>query len=131
MSLGDSTDVVAVRVPGKINLELVVGPLREDGFHELSTVFQAVSVYDRVSVRPSDRWSVHVTGPYADRVGSGAREYAIVALPKEFEKNASSCTWNGIISRESRRSAGCRYRRAAVPPRSAAARHLPRARGCR
>ena len=79
MSPGESTDVVTVRVPGKINLELVVGPRREDGFHELSTVFQAVSVYDRVSVRPSDRWSVHVTGPYADRVPTDGSNIALVA----------------------------------------------------
>ena len=79
MSPGESTDVVTVRVPGKINLELVVGPRREDGFHELSTVFQAVSVYDRVSVRPSDRWSVHVTGPYADRVPTDSSNIALVA----------------------------------------------------
>lgn len=79
MSPGESTDVVTVRVPGKINLELVVGPLREDGFHELSTVFQAVSVYDRVSVRPAQRWSVHVTGPYAHRVPADESNIALVA----------------------------------------------------
>ncbi|MFZ2510459.1 MAG: 4-(cytidine 5'-diphospho)-2-C-methyl-D-erythritol kinase, partial [Gordonia sp. (in: high G+C Gram-positive bacteria)] len=27
------------RVPAKINLHLGVGPLRADGYHELSTVF--------------------------------------------------------------------------------------------
>lgn len=35
-----------VRVPGKINLALAVGPRRADGFHDLSTLFQAVSLYD-------------------------------------------------------------------------------------
>lgn len=79
MKPGDSTDVVAVRVPGKINLELVVGPLREDGFHELSTILQAVSVYDRVTVSTSDRWSVHVTGPYADRVPTDDSNIALAA----------------------------------------------------
>ncbi len=59
---------VTVRVPGKINLELRVGPRREDGYHELVTVFQAVSVYDRVVVESSDTWSVRTVGPYAVRV---------------------------------------------------------------
>lgn len=79
MNAGESTDTVAVRVPGKINLELLVGPLREDGYHELSTIFQAVSVYDRVTVRPADEWSVHVIGPYADRVPTDGSNIALVA----------------------------------------------------
>ena len=33
---------VTVRVPAKVNLELLVGPLRADGYHSLATVFQAV-----------------------------------------------------------------------------------------
>lgn len=70
---------VSCRVPGKINLDLSVGPLREDGYHELSTVFHAVSVYDRVTVQPSGTWSVHVTGPYADRVPTGDGNLALVA----------------------------------------------------
>lgn len=75
----ERTDVVTVRVPGKINLGLSVGPLREDGFHELSTVFHAVSLYDHVTVQPAPAWSVHVTGPYADRVPADASNIALVA----------------------------------------------------
>jgi len=41
---------VTVRVPAKINLQLGVGPLRSDGYHELVTVFHAVSIYDEVTV---------------------------------------------------------------------------------
>ena len=46
---------VSVRMPAKINIALSVGPRREDGFHELATVFHAVSMFDLVSVseRPS------------------------------------------------------------------------------
>jgi 4-diphosphocytidyl-2-C-methyl-D-erythritol kinase len=39
-----------VRAPAKINLALGVGPLREDGFHELATVYQAVSLFDELEV---------------------------------------------------------------------------------
>lgn len=35
----------------KINLALVVGPLREDGKHELATVFQRVALADRISIK--------------------------------------------------------------------------------
>ena len=44
------TNQVAVRVPGKINLQLSVGPLQRDGYHELATVFQSVSLFDEVTV---------------------------------------------------------------------------------
>lgn len=39
---------VIVRVPAKVNLQLSVGPLRKDGYHELATVFHAVSLSDEV-----------------------------------------------------------------------------------
>ena len=37
-----------VRVPAKINLCLGVGPVREDGYHPLATVYQAVDLHDEV-----------------------------------------------------------------------------------
>jgi 4-diphosphocytidyl-2-C-methyl-D-erythritol kinase len=42
---------VTVRVPAKVNLQLSVGPVRADGFHELATVFQAVGLYDEIVAR--------------------------------------------------------------------------------
>lgn len=42
---------VTVRVPAKVNLQLAVGPRREDGFHDLVNVFHAVSLFDEVTVR--------------------------------------------------------------------------------
>ncbi len=42
---------VTVRVPAKVNLQLSVGPPRPDGFHELATVFHAVSLFDDVVAR--------------------------------------------------------------------------------
>ena len=41
---------ISVRVPAKLNLFLVVRGLRDDGFHELVTVFQTVSLFDHVKV---------------------------------------------------------------------------------
>lgn len=65
---GRRSPAVEVRVPAKVNLELRVGPLRDDGFHALSTVYHAVDIADDVTVSRADDWSVEVTGPYADRV---------------------------------------------------------------
>ena len=53
---------IHVRVPAKINLCLGVGASREDGFHPLATVYQAVDLCDevRVSVRDDAELTVVV-----------------------------------------------------------------------
>lgn len=45
------TAIVSVRVPAKVNLSLRVGGAGADGYHELATVFQALSLHDDVAVR--------------------------------------------------------------------------------
>ncbi|MBK8868255.1 MAG: 4-(cytidine 5'-diphospho)-2-C-methyl-D-erythritol kinase [Actinomycetales bacterium] len=59
---------MTVRAPAKVNCELRVGPRRDDGFHDLATVFMAVGLYDEVTVTPSAVWSVRTTGRYAGLV---------------------------------------------------------------
>jgi 4-diphosphocytidyl-2-C-methyl-D-erythritol kinase len=54
------TGAVAVTAPAKINLCLGVGPAREDGFHALATVYQAIGLYDQVTVRAADDLTVTV-----------------------------------------------------------------------
>lgn len=70
---------VTVRAPAKVNLELRVGPLREDGYHDLATVFQAVSLYDEVSVATWDDWEVVAAGTYADRIPTDETNLALRA----------------------------------------------------
>lgn len=53
---------VRVRVPAKINLHLGIGDLRADGYHELVTVFQAVSLFDELALTPADELSVVTRG---------------------------------------------------------------------
>jgi 4-diphosphocytidyl-2-C-methyl-D-erythritol kinase len=53
---------VRVRVPAKINLHLGVGPLREDGFHELNTVYHAVSLFDELRVSAGDTLTLTMEG---------------------------------------------------------------------
>ncbi len=59
---------VTVRVPAKVNLELLVGPRRPDGYHSLSSVYQALSLYDDVTVGEADDWGVTVSGSLAHGV---------------------------------------------------------------
>ena len=56
------TGSVTVRVPGKVNLYLGVGDLRDDGYHELTTVFHAVSLLDEITVRNADVLSLEMAG---------------------------------------------------------------------
>lgn len=55
---------VTVRAPGKVNLQLSVGPLADDGYHPLASVFQAVELYETVtaSLREDDQIAARV-GP--------------------------------------------------------------------
>ena len=63
-------------VPAPVNLHLAVGDLRPDGYHDLHTVFQALSLYDEVSVVGSDRLSVHVSGADAGAVPTDSTNLA-------------------------------------------------------
>jgi 4-diphosphocytidyl-2-C-methyl-D-erythritol kinase len=49
---------LTVRAAAKINLLLGVGAPRPDGFHTLVTVYQAISLYDDVTVTPADGMTV-------------------------------------------------------------------------
>ncbi|GLW29511.1 4-(cytidine 5'-diphospho)-2-C-methyl-D-erythritol kinase [Actinoplanes regularis] len=53
---------VKVRVPAKINLHLGVGPLRPDGYHELNTVYHAISLFDEITARHGDTLTLTMEG---------------------------------------------------------------------
>ena len=53
---------IHVRCPAKVNLTLEIIGKRPDGYHELRTIFQAVSLYDELIVAPAARDSLTVTG---------------------------------------------------------------------
>jgi 4-diphosphocytidyl-2-C-methyl-D-erythritol kinase len=59
---------VTVRVPAKVNLQLSVGPLRDDGYHDLVNVFHAVSLADEVTAVPADRLQLSVEAAPRSRV---------------------------------------------------------------
>ena len=71
---------VTVRVPAKLNLQLAVGPPRADGYHDLVTVFHAVSLFDEVTAEPAGRDGVTVTGEGADRVPADQDNLALRAV---------------------------------------------------
>jgi 4-diphosphocytidyl-2-C-methyl-D-erythritol kinase len=73
---------VTVRVPAKVNLHLGVGALRPDGKHQLHTIYQAVSLYDEVTVETTtdDAVTVDVVGEHTDDVPLGDDNLATQAV---------------------------------------------------
>ncbi|WP_370419631.1 4-(cytidine 5'-diphospho)-2-C-methyl-D-erythritol kinase [Streptomyces sp. QH1-20] len=85
------TASVTVRVPAKVNVQLAVGGLRPDGFHDLANVFLAVGLYDEITVAPADELRVTCTGPDADQVpldGTNLAARAALALAERHGRDA-------------------------------------------
>ena len=73
---------VTARVPAKVNLQLSVGPLGADGFHEVTTVFQAISLFDDVTVAPAEKGEgikISITGQTSGGVPADNSNLAVKA----------------------------------------------------
>jgi 4-diphosphocytidyl-2-C-methyl-D-erythritol kinase len=69
-------------VPAKVNLQLSVGPLGSDGFHEVTTVFQAISLFDDVTVATApdgDGISISISGQTSSGVPTDSSNLAVKA----------------------------------------------------
>jgi 4-diphosphocytidyl-2-C-methyl-D-erythritol kinase len=53
---------VHVRAPGKLNLFFEVGDAHDDGYHEVASAYQAVSLYEDLWAEPADEFTVSVSG---------------------------------------------------------------------
>jgi 4-diphosphocytidyl-2-C-methyl-D-erythritol kinase len=56
----------ALQAPAKINLGLRVFGRRPDGYHEIETLFQEISLCDRLEFRPSSEWLLEIHGAELD-----------------------------------------------------------------
>ena len=71
-----------MRVPAKVNLQLSVGPKEDDGYHGLVSVFQAISIYDDVTLTKSDLGSgitISVIGDHTHGVPADSTHLAVKA----------------------------------------------------
>ena len=71
-----------MRVPAKVNLQLAVGPREADGFHNLVTVFQAISIYDDVTITKTELGSgitIAITGDHTHGVPADSTNLAVKA----------------------------------------------------
>jgi 4-diphosphocytidyl-2-C-methyl-D-erythritol kinase len=85
---------VTVRVPAKVNLQLSVGPREANGYHNLVSVFQAVSLFDDVTITKSHEGSgvtISVTGEQTHGVpedGSNLAVKAALLIAERFDFDA-------------------------------------------
>ena len=57
-----SSQRVHVRAPGKINVFFQVGDVQDDGYHDVASVYQAVSAYEDVYATHADGFTISVEG---------------------------------------------------------------------
>ena len=82
---------VTVRVPAKVNLQLSVGPRESDGFHNLVSVFQAISIFDEITLtmaEPGYGLAISISGDHTHGVPADATNLAAQAailMGKEFD----------------------------------------------
>ena len=79
---------VTVQVPAKVNLQLSVGPKESDGYHQVVTVFQAISLFDNIKISEADQFSIAVSGDYTNGIPldqSNLVYKAIELMAEEFE----------------------------------------------
>lgn len=53
---------ITLKCPAKINLSLDILGKRSDGFHEINTIMQTISLEDKVTIKKSNEFSVSVKG---------------------------------------------------------------------
>lgn len=71
---------VHVRAPGKLNLFFEVGGVQDDGYHDVASAYQAVSLYENVWATHADDFTVSVSGTVdVDGVPADDRNLAVRA----------------------------------------------------
>ncbi|MEL0134976.1 MAG: 4-(cytidine 5'-diphospho)-2-C-methyl-D-erythritol kinase [Aquiluna sp.] len=81
--------MIYASAPGKINLFFEVGPLRSDGYHSVTSIYQSLAIRQRVGVVENDSWLVTTTGDLPaeqlDLVPTGEDNLVVIAAKKLAE----------------------------------------------
>ena len=67
--------IAVATAPGKVNLFFQVGPLKEDGYHDVASLYLAVNLTETVVGQVSTEYSVKVSGSLDD--------FALLAVPTD------------------------------------------------
>lgn len=77
---------IEVQVPAKVNLQLSVGPKESDGYHEIVTLFQAISIYDKLRISAGESFELKLTGDYTNGVPIDQNNLVYKAVELMVEK---------------------------------------------
>lgn len=73
-----------INAPAKINLYLDILNKRNDGYHEVEMIMQTVSLFDKITIKKSDKKGIILTSTY-DFDGDVKKNTAYIAAEKFFE----------------------------------------------
>lgn len=74
--------------PAKLNLYLHVTGRRDDGYHELDSLFVFVDVGDRIQVGPAESVTLEVSGPFKDQIPAGPGNLVLKAAQALLDRAA-------------------------------------------
>ena len=58
--------MIGAKAPAKINLFFEVGPKRQDGYHDVVSVYQSLDLFEEVYVEPASDWKITVQGEISE-----------------------------------------------------------------
>lgn len=90
---------VEIQVPAKVNLQLSVGPKKADGYHEVVTVFQAISLTDTLRISHADQFGISIKGDFTNGVPLDKSNLVYKAVELMSEKFDTDKTINIEINK--------------------------------
>ena len=102
-----AVDTVTVRAPAKLNLHLGVGSRRPDGFHDLTTVFHAVGLFDEIMVTHAEGLTIRVEGEGAAHVPADHSNLAARAILALAERTGRDPHLDVLITKGIPVAGGC------------------------
>ena len=82
---------IKVKCPAKINLDLKVFPVREDGFHPIKSIMQTISLFDYITIKLSQGSEILLSGnsfeiPYDEKnICYKAAKLFLETIKKEYK----------------------------------------------
>ena len=66
------------RAYAKVNLALNIGKKRPDGYHEIDTIFQKITLFDEITLSPSDKIEIECNIPELNNTSNNAWKAAVI-----------------------------------------------------